>query len=413
MTRQESRIERAPKVVSLSHGCRHMGRCSLAFVLFWCLPGLSQVSPAAARVDVIQYFVTVDQPAYAGEPIWIHTEPSARVHYPFRTGIGDFGCNRLELMRAGKLIPARRLELWDDQNGALCGWVAPPKAPAGRLPLHIWFPSLRPGKYAVRWISQTPDFSNHKLHFSNGKLQMIEVASEWTTFPVRMAPPGQRERWLSDLLAHVPPDPGMLAGDYIPNLAAAAPDLRALRAVAEQLYSENQVVARLAASALEAFPQSQVNALLPQLFHADGPSDVLASLVCADPLRQHRAEFVADSIRFLASSKPERLAAAIETLGFLTHDPADRNIFPADQATADASVLKVAPTVISSSSSEATRQLALYLGRLKGPEAHELLWQIASSGGPLSRASPYCADLESDAGRFAAFGCAAPPARRS
>lgn len=28
------------------------------------------------------------------------------------------------------------------------------------------------------------------------------------------------------------------------------------------------------------------------------------------------------------------------------------------------------------------RQLALYLGRLKGPEAQELLWQIASSGGP-------------------------------
>src|SRR5579872_4443497 len=209
--RPANRAVTRPKIVWLNHQGLLMRRCLLAFVLLWCLPGSSQVSPAAARIDVVQYSVTVDQPAYVGEPIWIHTEPLAKVHYPFRTGIGDFGCNRLELMRAGKLIPARRLELWDDQNGALCGWVAPPKAPAGRLPLHIWFPSLRPGKYAVRWISQTPDFSNHKLHFSNGKLQMIEVASEWTTFPVRMAPPGQRERWLSDLLAHVPPDPGMLA----------------------------------------------------------------------------------------------------------------------------------------------------------------------------------------------------------
>lgn len=335
-----------PKVVGLNHQGLRMRRCLLAFVLLWCLPGSTQVSPAAARINVIQYSVTVDQPAYVGEPIWIHTEPLAKVHYPFRTGIGDFGCNRLELMRGGKLIAARKLELWDDQNGALCGWVAPPNAPADRLPLHIWFPSLRPGKYAVRWISQTPDFSNG-MHFSNGKLQMVEIASEWTTFAVRVAPPGQREARLRDLLAHVPSDPGMLAGDYIPNLAAASPDHRALRAVAEQLYSENQVVARLAASALEAFPQSRVNALLPQLFHAEGPSDMLANLVCADPLRKYRAEFVADSIRFLASARPGRIAASIKTLGFLTHDPADPNIDRADQAASDAAVLKVAPAVIS------------------------------------------------------------------
>lgn len=69
-----------------------MRKSLLAFVLFGCLPALpasSQVPSAHGRINVAQYSVTVDQPAYAGEPIWVHTKPIGKVHYPFRTGIGD------------------------------------------------------------------------------------------------------------------------------------------------------------------------------------------------------------------------------------------------------------------------------------------------------------------------------------
>lgn len=253
----------------------------LAFFLLGFLaasPASSQVSSAHARIKVVQHSVTVDQPAYAGEPIWIHTEPTGKVHYPFRTGIGDFGCNRLELMHDGKMLSPRKLKIWGDASGILCGWVAPPNAPTDRLPLHVRFQSLRSGQYAVRWISEVPDLSK-------GRPQVFDIASDWTTFVIDAPPAGQREAWLRNLLEHVPSDPGMLAGEYIPNLVAAAPDARALRAIAEQLYADNQVVAQLAASALQVFPQDDVTALLTRLFDAQGPSDVLARVVCADSLR--------------------------------------------------------------------------------------------------------------------------------
>lgn len=341
----------------------------LVFILFHFLPALSQGHPG--RITVIPYSVTIDQPAYVGEPIWVHTEPSGKIHYPFRTGIGDIGCNRLELMHEGILLSPRQFEIWGNPSGILCGWVAPPHAPADRLPLHILFPSLRPGKYAVRWITQIPD----------SRMQMGDsVASDWTAFVVQVAPAGQRQAWLQSLLTAVPSDPGLLAGNYIPSLAAAAPDASALHAITEQLYSENQVVAELAASALQVFPEEQVNNSLRQLIHTKGPSDVLARLIAADSLRQYRSQLVADNIRFLDSHDSKRTAAAIEALGFLVHD-AHQVPSSADLSAADGAILRAAPDVISSGDEELKRQLALYLGMFKTPEAQEWLWKIALAGG--------------------------------
>jgi len=335
----------------------------------------AQPSSGGGGIPVVRYAVRVDQPAYAGEPIWVYTEPNGRINYPFRTGIGDFGCNRLELLREGKLVPPRQLHVWGDVSGILCGFVAPPNAPTDRLPLHVWYPSLGPGKYAVRWISQTPDFAGAKTQLANS-------VSGWTMFMVSKPSEEQREAWLEGLLVNVPSDPGKLAGDYIPALVAAAPDDRALRAVAEQLYSNNQVVARLAASALQVFPEDRVNALLPQLIQTQGPSDVLAYLVSAEPLRKYQPQMTKDCIQNLNSVDANRTAAAIKTLGFFFHLPS--NGYPSNSdlaAAADAAVLQAAPLVIASGQAEEERQLAQYLGVLQQPEAHEWLWQIASARG--------------------------------
>lgn len=341
----------------------------LVFILFCFLPASSQGRLGSIRV--IPYSVTVDQPAYVGEPIWVHTEPTGRIHYPFRTAIGDFGCNRLELMHEGAPVSPQQLEIRGDQNGILCGWVAPLNAPVDRLPLHIWFPSLRPGTYAVRWVTQSPD----------AQIQMADsVASDWTTFEVRVAPAGQREAWLRSLLANVPTDPGALAGNYIPNLTAGAPDVRALRAIADLLYSGDQVVAEIAASAMHFFPQDQVNDLIRHLVHEEGPSDVLAHMICAPSMRKYRTQFVADNIRFLDSPDSKYSAATIEALGFLVHY-SNEGLSDADIAAADAAILRAAPVVISSGNEEAKRQLALYLGAFKAPEAQDWLWKIALAGG--------------------------------
>lgn len=273
------------------------------------------------------------------------------------------------------MLSPRKLKIWGDASGILCGWVAPPNAPTDRLPLHVWFPFLRPGQYAVRWISEVPDFSK-------GRPQMFDIASNWTTFAIEAPPAGQHEEWLRNLFAHIPPNPGMLAGDYIPNLVAAAPNTRALNAIAVQLYSNNQVVAELAASALQIFPQKDVAALLTRLFHAQETNDVLARLVCVDSFRKQRAGLVADRLTFLSSGDDGRTAAAIEALDLLTHHPNDQTPDSAKlDAAADTAVLKAAPGLISSGNGEVTRQLAVYLGRLKSPEAHQLLWQIASGKG--------------------------------
>lgn len=341
----------------------------LVFILFRFLPALSQGH--AGRITVIPYSATIDQPAYVGEPIWVHTEPTGKIDYPFRTAIGDVGCNRLELQHAGALVPPSQLENRGDQNGALCGWVAPRNSPADRLPFHILFPKLPPGTYAVRWVTQVHD----------SQMRMVDsIASDWTTFAVQAAPAGQREMWLRGLLSNVPSDPGTLGGDYIPNLTAAAPDARAMRAIAHQLYSENQVVAQRAASALRFFPEDHVNAFIRQLIHEDGPNDVLAHLICAPSLQKYRTQFVADDIRFLHSQDSRFIAAAIEALGFLVHY-SNQGLSGADIAAADAAILKAAPDVISSGNEEAKRQLALYLGMFKAPEAQEWLWKIALAGG--------------------------------
>jgi hypothetical protein len=326
-------------------------------------------------MEVIEHSITVDQPAYTGEPIWVHIQPAGKIHYPFRTGIADIGCNRLELTHDGQPVSQRKLEIWGNPSGILCGWVAPPHSLTDRLPLHVLFPSLHPGKYAVRWVTQTPEFSS-------GRMQLVDsVSSEWAQFTVRSASENQRRTWLHDLVNSVPTDAGILASDYIPDLVAAAPNDEALRAIAEQLYSRNQVVAQLAASALDVFPQHQVDKVLAALMHSNGPSDVLARLVCSDSLRGHRSQFIADSIRFLDSHDPQRLAAAIETLIFLVHTP-NAAASATDLTTADAAILRAAPAVISSGNDEATRKIALYLGLLKGTEAHDRLWEIVSKKGP-------------------------------
>jgi hypothetical protein len=89
---------------------------------------------------------------------------------------------------------------------------------------------------------------------------------------------------------------------------------------------------------------------------------------------------VADDIRFLHSQDSRFIAAAIEALGFLVHY-SNQGLSGADIAAADAAILKAAPDVISSGNEEAKRQLALYLGMFKAPEAQEWLRKIALAGG--------------------------------
>jgi hypothetical protein len=219
-------------------------RSAPACLLIICVAACAAQTGQLGKITVVSFTAKVDEPSYVGESVWVHTEPKANIRFPFHTSIGDFGCNRLELMHDGKPVPPRPLQPWGDPSGTLCGSVAPRNSPENRLPLHVWFPFQHPGVYAVRWIYEMPDFKD-------GKPQMDAISSEWTTFNVLQPSPAEREAWLTRLLSSPPTDPGLLAGDYIPSLVAAAPDERALSAIAAQLYSSSDVVAQLAASTLQ------------------------------------------------------------------------------------------------------------------------------------------------------------------
>ena len=90
---------------------------------------------------------------------------------------------------------------------------------------------------------------------------------------------------------------------------------------------------------------------------------------------------MADNIRFLDSHDSKYSASAIEALLFLVHY-SHEGLSGVAIADANSAILRAAPVVISSGDDQAKRQLALYLARLKAPEAQEWLWKIALEGGP-------------------------------
>jgi hypothetical protein len=252
---------------------------------------------------------------------------------------------------------------------------------------HVLYSLQQPGVYAVRWIYERPNLGNEKVVMDSTK-------SAWTTFTVSQATTLDHERWLSRLVASSPTDPGLLAGDYLPSLVAAAPDERALQAIAAQLYSSNPVVSGLAASELGAFPEDRVRDLILESIQKRGPTNDLAQLVSynafglySDPGRQR--QIARDCFEYLRSTDPAKAAAAITMIRYTVHLHPDQTD-PRLAALADEKVLEASPDIIAANHDDPKRELAMYLGLFKSHEAHPLLWRIASSGG-------YAADQARDA----------------
>lgn len=344
-------------------------------------------SPHTSTVKSLK--ITVDQPAYAGQPVWVHTPPGQYfIRYPFYSYIGYIGCNRIELRYNGE--PAKPWAIQSDvisYVGIMCGSSAPPQSPQDRIPLHILYPLLKPGIYSVRWTVQEPNFQR-----TNRQEDVLRDAarSEWTTFTVLQANPEQREGWLSQLLASPPSNPGLLAGDYIPSIVAAAPDERALQALGEQLYSSNQLVAALATSALRFFPGDRVRDMIFTMTEKRGSSDAIARILSMDQFGVNsdvarREQVVRRCIGNLQSHDPQEQSAALETISFIVR-LSDKRYPPAPDlvALANERIMEAAPGIVASNQHEPQRQLAIYLGSLKTLEAHQLLKQMAYSASPVA-----------------------------
>ena len=244
----------------------------IGFALALVPASFCQGKTAALTGSPSPFTITIDQPAYAGEPIWVRAVngPIQNVRYPIYSPDGYFGCNKLEVWHDGTLVaPSTTETVPHVYDGPACGSAAPRGSPEGRLPLHVLYPLLQPGTYLVRWTIESPNFAPGPLLLSIGQ-------SQWLTFTVLAATPAMHESWLQKLIASPPDDPGQIAGDFLPSLEADAPDPRALNIFLKYLYSDNWVVADEAGSALELFPQSEAMRAVDAAIEEHGPSDQLA-----------------------------------------------------------------------------------------------------------------------------------------
>ncbi len=354
-----------------------------------CLP-LSGAQLPESHLPPKPLLISVDQPAFLGEPIWVKDARPTR--YPYLGG----DCIRLELLYDGKSVPPRQVKPVFPGGGGTgsrsivnelaAGCIRTAlyyPSPGMRLPLHIWFQVQNPGRYALRW---TYVWSEMK----DGKRGMKQVSSEWTTFAVQALSPEDHEKWLRRLLDHPAANATDLATDYIPALVAAAPDGRALHALVTRLYSLNSLdeVAAVAAQALAFFPEDQVRAAIYDLIQKQGPTDFLAHLVSWNSLglgadANQRAQMTRTSFGYLRSPDPEKAAAAIEMLLFIVHDdrrPSDPKLF----TLADDEVLNAAADIAGTGRADPQRELILYMRCIKSPEGRRRLVSTARSGSAAS-----------------------------
>ncbi len=322
--------------------------------------------PIASPVTPVPLHIEVTRPAYSGEPVWVTATsgPVQNVRYPFHAAMEDVGCNRIELKHNGVTLLPLSIRSTANLGGIVCGSAAPSGSPPYRLPLHALFDISTPGSYSVQWTELSS-----------------KAVSDWVDFEVLKSTPEQHERWLSALLAQPPDSPGLLAGDFLPSLLAGVPDARVLKAFVNYLQAEDSMVSGMAAAGLEHFALSEVRpAVVDSIVH-NGPSQAIASFATYHSgwTESEEVRVVHATAGYLRKSPhPSQRAAAFTLLNFIFDVP--NHAWPIDaelKAYADEQVLESAPSVIASGDASVVHELAVYLGSVSSPRAHDFLQRIA------------------------------------
>jgi hypothetical protein len=346
-----------------------MGIVSLRWVLLGTLLTVALQLPVHAQDSPIRRFqVHITEPAYTGFPIWIEADsPPQEVRYPYHEDPSDMGPNRLEVRRGNQILAPLPFKPWFGGGGLIDGSIAPQDSPRNRLPLHLQYALNVAGAYSVRWTEV--------------RQNVVVAQSDWTTFNLKQSKSEQRKAWLQKQLIAVPSNTGLLVGDFLPSLLAAAPDFRVLQAVLEQLYSTHEVVRSCALASLRLFPEKDIRTQVVELLHRQGPSEAIAYLLSwrASWFQDRQEDLVLAVLPYLHSRLDWQVAAALKTLVFLVH-PGNFH-WPTNSAIpakSDEEVLAVAPQ-LSARGTELSQPLAEYLGGIKSDAARELLMGMAES----------------------------------
>lgn len=179
-------------------------------------------APLAIEAGFEKTTVALEQPAYAGSPVWLKVSLPypQRVGYPMRFGPGDFGCNEVEARRAGgtplvRLPAADRSRRGGVGTGPPCASFAPELSRhPDALPIHLLYRFDQPGIYEIRYT--------YRAGGPGAWSRVYESA--WTPIEILPAQPQQRAAWLAELRAHPPSDPAQLLTDTLPSLLALPDD---------------------------------------------------------------------------------------------------------------------------------------------------------------------------------------------
>jgi hypothetical protein len=350
--------------------CQGIMRTAPLFLFsFWL--SLSAAQAPESHRATRPFLISIDQPAFVGEPIWVN-EKTRPTPYSYVGG----ECNRLELLYDGKAVPPWPVKPAFVGGGGSTSWPISfdpdcnrsalyNPSPGKRIPLHIWFHIQQPGRYAVRWNYEWPEFLGNKVITRR-------VSSEWVAFSVQPPRADERERLLRGSLAHPDQSSVDLLSKYIPSLVAAAPDERALHAIAAKLYSFDRAAA-MAAEGLAFFPDDHVRNAIYELIRKQGPTDFLAHMVSWNSLglnddAKERDQMTRTCFGYLRSPDSQKVAAAIEMILYNVHG---KNPTPTDSkliAQADDEVLNAAADIAATGREDPQRELILYMRCIKNPE---------------------------------------------
>jgi len=241
--------------------------------------------PLTIQVGPEKTTVSVDQPAYAGMPVWLRVElpfENGTIHYPYVLGPAGFGCNEVEVRRNGESLPLMPGSNWMRSpmafNGNICGSYGLESSPhivGGCLPLHLLYDFRAPGTYEVR-------FTRRSVPFGALSQSGFKVRSEWTRFEILPSGPNRRAEWLKSLREHPPVESGELLTDTLPGLLGI-PDESSLEILTGYLHHPDSAVRQYAMNGLCYWPEESVSRRLLALLHTTGPSDVIVLFLTRQP----------------------------------------------------------------------------------------------------------------------------------
>ena len=201
--------------------------------------------PVEVKLGLETVVITLDEPAYAGMPVWLRLHTShdtvAPIRYPFDMRQQPFRCQQLEVRANGVLIPRALPKLPLRMfvfSGFPCGSTGPSaKTLQGRVPAHLEYRFDKPGTYDVRYTRIAFVMKEH------AEAREVIERSEWTRITVLPASAGQRREWLDKRVAAAPAGTEEVLYDYLPSILGYG-DSAALRIAIEYLYHSDEQVRR-------------------------------------------------------------------------------------------------------------------------------------------------------------------------